>query len=61
MEKEREERFKKFEGRLVALMIEEKVAVVPRIEYMNNGLHTVLGFEIIPEDKIEEYKKRIAQ
>lgn len=59
MEKEREAKYKAFEKALVMLMIEHKVAVVPKIEYMTNGIMPVLAFEVIPDEKVEEYKKRV--
>lgn len=59
IKKERDEKFKAFEKKLVLLMIEEKVAVVPRIEYMTNTIASVIGFEEIPDEKVEEYRKRI--
>jgi len=61
IKKEREEKFKAFEKKLVLLMIENKVAVVSKLEYMTNGIVPQIAFEEIPDEKVEEYKKRIGK
>lgn len=49
-----------FEKKLVELMIAEKMAVMPRMVYTTRGIGAEIDFEEIPDDKVEEYKKRVA-
>lgn len=58
MRDEEVKRQQAFDKKVVALMVEEGYAIIPRMNVTPGGIVPFLAYERIPEEKLEEFKKR---